>query len=104
MGLDTTHDCWHGSYGSFSRFRDALATAAGYDTDGWPDWPAEDPLILLIHHSDCDGFIHTLLCRPLAARIDELIPHLDPEVADRARQFSEGLKVAANRGEHVEFH
>jgi hypothetical protein len=30
MGLDTTHDCWHGAYSAFSRWRDALAHAAGY--------------------------------------------------------------------------
>lgn len=30
MGLDTTHDCWHGAYSAFSRWRDKLAEAAGY--------------------------------------------------------------------------
>jgi hypothetical protein len=30
MGLDTTHDCWHGSYGGFNRWRNAIAAAAGY--------------------------------------------------------------------------
>lgn len=30
MGLDTSHGCWHGSYGAFSRWRDAVAAAAGY--------------------------------------------------------------------------
>ena len=30
MGLDTSHECWHGSYSSFSRWRDKLAEAAGY--------------------------------------------------------------------------
>jgi hypothetical protein len=29
MGLDTTHDAWHGPYGSFSRWRHAVAVAAG---------------------------------------------------------------------------
>lgn len=32
MGLDITHDAWHGAYGAFSRWRDALAEAAGYET------------------------------------------------------------------------
>lgn len=31
MGLDTTHDCWHGPYSSFAMFREALAKAAGYE-------------------------------------------------------------------------
>ena len=30
MGLDTTHNCWHGSYGGFTHFRMMLAEAAGY--------------------------------------------------------------------------
>lgn len=29
MGLDTTHDCWHGAYSSFMRWRRMLAKAAG---------------------------------------------------------------------------
>lgn len=33
MGLDTTHDCWHGSYSAFGRFREALAQAAGIPLD-----------------------------------------------------------------------
>ena len=30
MGLDTTHDCFHGAYSAFSRWRNAVAEAAGY--------------------------------------------------------------------------
>lgn len=30
MGLDTSHGCWHGAYSAFSRWRDQLAVAAGY--------------------------------------------------------------------------
>lgn len=30
MGLDTTHDCWHGTYAAFTRWRHAVAEAAGY--------------------------------------------------------------------------
>ena len=29
MGLDTTHDCWHGPYSAFMRWRRAVAQAAG---------------------------------------------------------------------------
>lgn len=29
MGLDTTHDCWHGSYGGFREFREMVGRAAG---------------------------------------------------------------------------
>jgi hypothetical protein len=30
MGLDTTHDCWHGAYSAFNRWRDKLGEVAGY--------------------------------------------------------------------------
>lgn len=29
MGLDTSHDCWHGAYSAFMRWRVELAKAAG---------------------------------------------------------------------------
>lgn len=29
MGLDTSHDCWHGAYSAFHRWRQELAKAAG---------------------------------------------------------------------------
>lgn len=29
MGLDTTHDCWHGAYSAFMRWRQELAKLAG---------------------------------------------------------------------------
>jgi hypothetical protein len=30
MGLDTSHGCWHGAYGAFSRWREKVAEVAGY--------------------------------------------------------------------------
>lgn len=30
MGLDTSHNCWHGAYSAFSRWRNKLAEVAGY--------------------------------------------------------------------------
>lgn len=29
MGLDTSHDCWHGAYSAFNRWRTKLAEVAG---------------------------------------------------------------------------
>jgi hypothetical protein len=103
MGLDTTHEAWHGAYSAFTRWRDQLATVAGYESaylaataDGYGrntiliDWghitqaqvdgeweatPA-DPLLVLIVHSDCDGVIHPAQAGPLADRLEELLPLL----------------------------
>lgn len=38
MGLDTTHDCWHGSYSSFNVWREEIAKALDIPIglmDGW---------------------------------------------------------------------
>lgn len=109
MGLDTTHDAYHGAYSSFSRFRNALAEAAGYEITKLPgshhdtvlidwahaedrnyygEWDAipcntkgPDPLLLLIIHSDCEGHIEPEHCALLADRLTELLPAI-PEDAD----------------------
>lgn len=31
MGLDTSHDCWHGAYSAFTRWRNKLAELAGFE-------------------------------------------------------------------------
>jgi hypothetical protein len=100
MGLDTTHDCWHGAYPAFTRWRNKLAEVAGYKLekqdgsfidlpvlpwDSFPyDWPAgewgdhveRDPLVYLLAHSDCEGAIHPPQAAPLADRLEELLPLL----------------------------
>jgi len=100
MGLDTTHECWHGAYGAFSRWRAELARAAGYKMRapefGRPDYdlpwdefedknyqgewdspPGDDPLLYLLVHSDCDGVIHPEHGVHIARRLESLIPALD---------------------------
>lgn len=105
MGLDTSHDCWHGAYSAFSRWRNKIAEVAGYDVarvqyedhiwhelalidwghmtpanlqGEWGETPA-DPLLVLIAHSDCDGVIHPVQAGPLAERLQELLPLLPDE-------------------------
>jgi hypothetical protein len=100
MGLDITHDCWHGAYSAFSRWRNELARVAGYQfTTGehgrqyvalpwedftnanlmgeWGSMPGDDPLLWLIVHSDCDGVLHPEQGALIAARLEELLPQLD---------------------------
>ena len=100
MGLDTTHDCFHGAYGAFMRWRRELARAAGYkilepsldqpDYDlpwdmfedknyqgEWDTVPGDDPLLYLLVHSDCDGVIHPGQAVHIARRLESLLPLLD---------------------------
>lgn len=132
MGLDTTHDCWHGSYSAFNRWRNAIAEAAGYalvpgdhgqnidlrwddfarkNYDGdWDETPIGILLVLIVH-SDCDGVIHPEHAGPLADRIEGLLPLLPPDSnvfrgpfhREGARKFIDGLRSAVAAGENVEF-
>lgn len=98
MGLDTTHGAWHGPYGSFSRWRHAVAVAAGiikegenlYDDPSPIDWPTiptdgmgrwtqdpEDVIWVLLAHSDCEGEIKKRFLLPLADRLEGLLDSLD---------------------------
>lgn len=124
MGLDTTHDCWHGAYSSFSTFRKKIAQVAGYGklkeyqgyggTRPWPD--NNDVLQILLTHSDCEGEIKWQDCAALADRMTELLPALKiaSEGHDHlfsgggyegaAKRFIAGLRLAAAQQEDVEFH
>lgn len=128
MGLDTSHECWHGSYGSFRVWRNALAVAAGIPLDNaeysyelpwneftlenfqgeWDRVPGDDPLLYLLVHSDCDGVIHPEQGRHIARRLRELAPKLVDHplwsMRDLAIRFAEGLEQAAEAGEDVDFH
>lgn len=134
MGLDMSHDAWHGAYSAFTRFRNELAVAAGYELtryDGtffdivkldwdrfveknyYGDWdtPPDDPLMILIVHSDCEGEIPTEYCEHLANRIEQLIPKLStvgaghvPNPQEKARELVAGLRLAASEGEPIEFY
>ena len=104
MGLRTTHDCFHGAYSSFNRWRQYVAKAAGYhiykvdhqngeglwdvimiewhrsneDTlMGIWDEPAPNPLYYLFIHSDCEGEIYPDEAIPLADELEKLIPKLE---------------------------
>lgn len=141
MGLDVSHDCWHGAYSAFSRWRDKLAAVAGYEiakvtwSDGdtfmngrdtilidwghiteanlmgeWAETPA-DPLFVLIAHSDCDGYVRLAQAAAVADRLEELLPLLPDEEAPghighwrtKTQAFIDGLRLAVERGEDVEF-
>lgn len=120
MGLDTTHNAWHGSYGRFARWRRALAEAAGMpDLDtiyGHQTGNAlayvtfemlkPDDLHLLLDHSDCDGFISPENAEKIANRLEELLdePVLQEEWREKTEQFIEGARLAASLGEQIQFH
>ena len=146
MGLDTSHDCWHGAYSAFMRWRIAVAWSVNVVLDYMEGFAAErpgmkwelvlgdNPLVHLLHHSDCDGQLESDICNPLANELAKLLPQL-PKAGDMLwRQpavwpspasgngwyevneheaawylettewFIRGLRAAAAAGESVDFH
>lgn len=102
MGLDTTFDCWHGSYSWFGDFRCELCNAAGmgnlekymgYGPKATKKYPSKkrEPLVILLNHSDCDGQIEVPDLVPLAGRLKMLKPKVDAEWQDHVQRFIDGL-------------
>jgi hypothetical protein len=131
VGLETTHDCWHGSYMAFGEWRQLVARVAGYTMKDhsdvpwttvdlpwemftqqnhmgeWTNGPAvEDPLLYLIVHSDCEGVIHPKEGRHLAARLEQILPTLTiegaPDFPARLEQFIPGLTAGRLTDEWLE--
>jgi hypothetical protein len=133
MGLDTSHDCWHGSYGSFMNWRASLsyfemrergksdeaaqkiadmgttreAYTAALDGGFYDDM--DTPINVLLGHSDCDGEIAAEDCAPLADALQALADKYMPARAlyDSMRpatdRFIAGLRKAAAANEAVVF-
>ncbi len=112
MGLDTSHNCWHGAYSHFNLFRRAICQAAGFGvldnyegfsgSDSWPAKAKSDAIIKLLNHSDCEGEIAADDCGPIADRLSELLP-LMGEWKPEAEKFIAGLRDAAANHENVTF-
>lgn len=76
-------------------------------------WDAfkNDPLTVLLNHSDSGGSIATGLCADLADRLEDLIPMLPEgeggghigDWREKTRTFVRGLREAADAGEDVTF-
>lgn len=113
MGLDTSHGCFSGAYSTFNRYRDYMAKLVGINTDemeglgGDKQWPSdiEEPLCIMINHSDCDGDIPKDDILPLLKRLKELLPLITDEYwKSITEQWINGLTLAHDSGEKVEFH
>lgn len=132
MGLDTTHDCWHGSYSGFKDFRDELGQASGFDVtnydwdsiseeqlrghwgdlkpeikDGLYDPPRHDPILYLLIHQDCEGELEWRYLPELKVSLEK-VRDSGHEFGDYVKkhldQFIKGLDLAISHGESVGFH
>lgn len=123
MGLDTTHNAWHGSYGRFNSFRHELARRIGidlreyigYDDDGPKGTKRlediDHPLMDLFNHSDCDGELTPEQCKKIADGLDLIIKEAGIDEASDpyshisyAITFRDGCLEAYSKNENIEFH
>lgn len=123
MGLDTSHDCWHGPYSMFHDWREALHRILHPNTqhhgerldalmEAWDAGIYEDqtvPINVLMNHSDCDGEIPAKDCGPLADALESLAAQMPEDTEPwgtkaTTLQFIAGLRAAAAAGEPVDFH
>ena len=121
MGLDTTHDAWHGAYSSFNSWRTWLATQIGinlremegFTTNGIKWDTVNDDLKSLLNHSDCDGHLSSTECKKIANRLNtivETLEHKDEYPSKdynwhiaKAKQFAKGCMSAYNEKEQLKF-
>jgi hypothetical protein len=146
MGLDISHDAWHGAYSAFSRWRNELAKIASFPPlalmEGfynpidwqyrfrnetshrlwqieiesylpikWDKWQ-DDPLTVLLYHSDCEGIIESKYLLPLADRIETLLDKLPTEKdsghigdwKEKTQKFINGCRLAASKDQDLEFY
>lgn len=130
MGLDTSHNAWHGPYSSFNDWREKVAQAAGFpdlwDMEGFQSdfrkrdsnrevisWEDErvpkTPLIKLLSHSDCDGELKWQDCKGIADELEKIIDKMPCDeivgyYKGKTEQFIKGCRLAHSRKENIDFH
>jgi len=110
MGLDTTHDAWHGPYSSFHRWRIEIAKCIGLDLNkmegfgGRIQFDQNHKLTPLLSHSDCDGELTPAECKLISEGLTEILPLLHNYDKENAIQFIKGCESAYQKNESIEFH
>lgn len=117
MGLDTTHNAWHGPYSSFNDWRGWVGKQIGIELRQMEGFGGEISFDTVTHdvkalldHSDCDGSLTPEQCEQIANGLDEILSKLpEDEPKDErsnywlAERFRDGCRLAASKGETLEF-
>lgn len=119
MGLDTSHNCWHGSYSSFNRFRKSLASQIGIDLDEYIGYgekgtknlmSIEHNIQPLLNHSDCDGKLTVRESRRIVLGLNDILENFndkikcDFDLKHCIIQFRDGCLDAISKNEEIDFH
>ena len=112
MGLDVGKARW--SYSGFGEFRHRLCEQLGIKLSamrgfgGETPWAlyADEPLVPLLDHSDCDGELTPEQCATVAPRLRELVDAWEEDDYDRihAIRLTESMEECAANNEPLEFH
>lgn len=119
MGIAFSHCEASWSYSGFHSFRRRLAGAVaielmkmeGFSENGnGNSWKAiVDPIVDLLHHSDCDGILTPEQCKKIAPRLRQIVECWDDTRIDigydkrQALELAEGMEKAASLNENLIF-
>jgi hypothetical protein len=114
MGLDTSHNCWHGPYSSFNGFRSFLAERIGINLGDYQGYGGTKDLNSIKHdikplfnHSDCDGKLTVEQCEKIANGLTSIINGFDDKIdsyfKQKTIQFRDGCLDAVTKKEIVYF-
>lgn len=111
MGLDFSHTDARWSYGGFNNFRRRLANEIGMNLDDMEGFDGnipfhiyQDDIIPLLNHSDCDGELTPDECKQVAPRLRELVSGWEDDYdKSKALDLADGMELAANQGQPLEF-
>lgn len=117
MGLDTSHNCWHGPYSAFNRFRYSLGYQIGINLDDYDGYGGEKDLASIQHdlqplfdHSDCDGYIEVEDSKRIVKGLNDVLDKFDDSLQmdfdfkDNIIQFRDGCLDAISNDETIYFH
>lgn len=125
MGLSVDYGCFQGSYSSFNEWRNEISKLLGYGdilkregfggNKNWDDL-IDDPIYILLYHSDCDGVIKLQESKLLVNRLQTVyITQLENEIdrnpldyywygSTRTKKFIDGLISSIKSGDDIYFH
>ena len=119
MGLDTTHNCFHGPYSTFNRFRYSLGYQIGIDLDEYKGYnkdgakdlsKIEHELMPLFNHSDCDGRLTIKESKSIVKGLNIVLENFvekdkyDFNFKELITQFRDGCLDAISKKQMVKFH
>lgn len=116
MGLDLSPGGARWSYSGFHRYRLRLAEAIGVDLEtvfnrGWvigpngentdPWVPGEEPLFLLLNHSDCEGELSPDACLTVLPRLLQVVIGWEKDPRDEGYDEAQTIKLACGMVECI---